>query len=303
MHPFDAALSSCQGMLRCLRRDYDEEDGNEADQHSPSPTFRRPPRTELPGTGLRRDRSASFRRLRAAGAPAKGAPWQQRPDRPTIEAEKVSQALKQLYEEASQARVSLASKLAQHSGMTQFSAEFADRAPPLELRILLPGLEGSIEQLLERLGLLGERLEALDLPAAGQAAALRAVLAASFASSCAEARASFEQQRSELRKLALQSPLFSPVTCPLLCEKLVAAMGARSPASTTASPGASGIWSTPPSSEATRLRLTPPALDALAEDDALSDDAGAADEVHSRPFSSIFAVHMVTEEAPAPPRR
>lgn len=78
--------------------------------------------------GVRRDRTSQLLRLRGTRA-------EPRPLHSCL--------LTEEYAEAAQVIASLATRLAQHNGLRQFSASFSTRAPPLELRMLLPELEAA----------------------------------------------------------------------------------------------------------------------------------------------------------------
>eukprot|EP00928_Gymnodinium_smaydae_P036878 TRINITY_DN25701_c0_g5_i1.p1 TRINITY_DN25701_c0_g5~~TRINITY_DN25701_c0_g5_i1.p1 ORF type:complete len:395 (-),score=109.97 TRINITY_DN25701_c0_g5_i1:137-1321(-) len=274
-------------MLACLQRGRDDDEYSEDDDvsgkcfsrpskevptqlvptapapHAPAPTV------IVAANGVRRDRSAAFRRLRSDRSP-RLAMRSRRAETPSFLALGAPETKESgcndaevtgIFEEASQIRSSLASKLAQHSGMLQFSTEFRDRAPILELRLLLPGLELAIEQLLGRLLVLCDALRASSAAAAdaepralsaptsaavafesgsgARADRLRSALEASFRQSCEEAREVFAKQRQELRAAATASPLHSPLICPKVGERLAAAIGSPAPSSTSASASAS----------------------------------------------------------------
>lgn len=261
-----------------------------------------------PQSGVRRDRSALFRRMRATAAPQRRAPRgchaEERCARTDGGAENGAiEELARIYEEASQTHTWLVSKLAQHNGLRQFGADFTNRAPPLELRMLLPELEVSIDQLLETLRTLGSRLQVLDLAAAGCgsiALQVRDAVSDYVAKAFEEARSTFEQQRKHLQELALASPLFSPKLYPVLGRKLAAAIGSPSLSSTApASPwqnSQTGTLSTPPSTEP----LTLPPVEMLLLDE-LSDgeDIPHADaKPNSRPFDSLLSVGIVNKPVP-----
>lgn len=305
-------------MLKCLqRKDEDEEE----EQATTAPTSRKASwEVELPGTGLRRDRTHSFAGIRRARALA-ASPVHQRggcsgfhvghplPEGAGEDAEQQnlddrSAKLRKTYEEATHVRASLASKLAQHRGLMQFSADFVHRAPPLELRMLLTPLEASIREQLKRLGALSEELSSFDLPGTEQSTQLKANLRSFFETSSVEAEEAFGAQQSRIRQQAALSPHYSPVICPITGAKLAKGF-ARSPprspplaarsVTSTASPGTATTASpgTPPRTPAELL--LPPA----AKREEGDDDEGS----HTQPFSSLFSVHMVTEEMPLVQRR
>lgn len=140
------------------------------------------------------------------------------------ELEAFSASLADIHERVSVAHSSLASKLAQHNGLKQFGADFSDRAPPLELRVLLPELEAAIEQLLDSLRALGTRLRLLAAPGAGRHAELRGALLQRVADVRQESLATFDAQRNKVRELAAASPLLSPMIAPGLGRRLASAM-------------------------------------------------------------------------------
>eukprot|EP00913_Durusdinium_trenchii_P020796 g19536.t1 len=126
------------------------------------------------------------------------------------------QMLSQHYSQASQDIASLASRLAQHNGLRQFSATFSSRAPPLELRMLLPELEASIELLLSSLANCTEQLEAMEVPSESRLAELKQTVCLYLRSEYEEATDTFKEQREHLRELKTASPLTSPMTIPVL---------------------------------------------------------------------------------------
>lgn len=296
-------------MLSCFYRGHDGDDDDEPRPireaelvRAGQPLHRELP---LPQFGLRRDRTLLFRGLRAAtstrtcgrctpkrgaGAGASAGAW-------ASSADELSKSMSQIYEEAAQAQASLASKLAQHRGTLQFGTDFRDRAPPLELRMLLPRLETAIELLLARLGALCEALRALEVgeaPAGRQAAEVRDSLEAQLCEGRAEARRCFEGQRADLRRLTAQSPLFSPALSPAMSEKLVAvfgSVGSRSPLSTCASPLLGASWSSPPSCEPI-FRY----LDAAIEEDDCVSEPGVT-RAGEAAFSSLFSSSITAQDA------
>lgn len=160
----------------------------------------------------------------------------------------VFEELQSIYREASQVQNSLASQLAQHRGLLQFSTDFENRAPPLELRVLLPQLEATIEQLLETLQASIAALQTLDLDG-GSAEEVRDSLQGCLLRGLCESRETFDEQRMELRRGAAASPLFSPLTCPraVLGKRLAAALGSPSLSSvTTASPSMTSVGAASP---------------------------------------------------------
>jgi len=128
--------------------------------------------------------------------------------------------LSQQYAQASQDIASLASRLAQHNGLRQFSATFSSRAPPLELRMLLPELEASIELLLTSLSNCLERIVEIEVPAESRLADLKDTVCHYLRSEYSDAQETFNEQRTHLRALKTASPLTSPMTIPVLPMKL-----------------------------------------------------------------------------------
>ncbi|CAK0869125.1 unnamed protein product, partial [Prorocentrum cordatum] len=197
-------------------------------------------------SGVQRDRTNQFVRMRGTRGTAtpKAAAAAARPSRRDGgggDAQRAAaEELRRIYEEASQAQNTLASKLAQHNGVRQFSLEFSgERAPPLELRVLLPELEAAIDHLLDKLELSVERLKQLR-PPAQQGPSAQALPAPSAAASSAEVvrdaleryvrdaheagRAASEQQRRQIQELTAASPLFAPAMSPVLNRRLSAAL-------------------------------------------------------------------------------
>mmetsp|Transcript_71479 Transcript_71479/g.209917 ORF Transcript_71479/g.209917 Transcript_71479/m.209917 type:complete len:590 (+) Transcript_71479:120-1889(+) len=157
-----------------------------------------------------------------------------------------------IYEEASQACTSMACKLAQHHGICQFGAEFANRAPPLELRMLLPELEIAIERLFDQLDEMQSRVESVAFKTKTRDSAIHQNVLAHVEASCRKLRASYEKQRTMLRELQVASPLTSPMISPALNKRLAATM-VSSPPRPVIGPLYSPCWSqttrTSPTSE------------------------------------------------------
>lgn len=268
---------------------------------------------ELQRSGVRRDHSAQFLRMRAAKLPRQAHLGCREDARPSARREPVAEdvatsELARIYEEASQVHTSLASKLAQHNGLKQFGADFAHRAPPLEFRMLLPALEVSIDELLEALRSLSSRLQALDpvaVDGGSTVSQVRGAIADYVTKTCEQAEAAFGEQRKHLRELAAASPLFSPTICPVLGKKLAAALGSPSVLSTApTSPAlstATGANSTP--SPVEPLRLPPKGLDLLDELSEEEEDFILADKATSRPFDSLLSMGQAGtswKDTPAP---
>lgn len=135
--------------------------------------------------------------------------------------------LRCIFEEVSQAHSSLASKLAQHNGLRQFSADFSSRVAPLELRMLLPELETAIDKVLETLKQLDGRLQLLETTTSSRTHDLREAMRLQVRGICEERRRTFDDQRSHLRTLAAVSPLTSVRMSPAMNKRLSAAL--RSP--------------------------------------------------------------------------
>jgi len=293
-------------MLSCFYRGLDGDDDDEPRPIREAELVRavRPLHREapLPQFGLRRDRTLLFRGLRAAtSTPTRGGCTPKRGAGAWASAaDELSKSMSQIYEEAAQAQASLASKLAQHRGTLQFGTDFRDRAPPLELRMLLPHLETAIELLLGRLGALCEALRALEVgeaPAGRQAAEVRDSLETQLCEGRAEARRCFEGQRADLRRLTAQSPLFSPALSPAMSEKLVAAfgsVGSRSPLSTCASPLLGASWSSPPSCEPIFRYLDAAIEEDDGEDDCVSEPG--ATKAGEAAFSSLFSSSITAQD-------
>jgi len=243
-------------------KETDDDCPSQADAGDYTPQFERRPSFDvelLRAGGVMRDRTIHFHRMRlslreAERAKAESLVFARRRKSSRDAAElpgdsktDLSEKLTRSFEEASQLHSSLASKLAQHNGLRQFGVDFVNRAPPLELRMLLPDLEASIEKSLTTLEeLRGKVLELQDV-AAGRNHELCGALAQYVANIYEKSSEAFKEQCQHLQKLAVASPLFSPVLSPALTKRLSAAMKspassrASSPGSTTASPGVSPL--------------------------------------------------------------
>lgn len=169
---------------------------------------------EIQGGGIRRDRTSQLEKIRAAGM------QKSRRHDETTQSPDTGARLSQQYAQASQDIASLASRLAQHNGLRKFSATFSSRAPPLELRMLLPDLEASIELLLASLSSCTEQIAELEVPPESRLAELRETVCHYLRSEYAAAQETFNEQRTHLRALRTASPLTSPVTMPVLPMKL-----------------------------------------------------------------------------------
>mmetsp|Transcript_23995 Transcript_23995/g.53138 ORF Transcript_23995/g.53138 Transcript_23995/m.53138 type:complete len:307 (+) Transcript_23995:829-1749(+) len=173
--------------------------------------------------GVRRDRTMQLMRTRRSVRSQPRMPWVE-------EASEQKAELVRIHRDASHTHTSLESKLAQHNGLCQFGADFADRAPPLELRMLLPELEASIEQLFEHLSASISAIGRLSAPEASRRQTVHKALEQYMQQALQKTWSAFEQQRRQLRDLTAASPLFSPVMSPILRERLAVAIG--SPCST-----------------------------------------------------------------------
>mmetsp|Transcript_114766 Transcript_114766/g.325078 ORF Transcript_114766/g.325078 Transcript_114766/m.325078 type:complete len:288 (-) Transcript_114766:83-946(-) len=287
-------------MLECfIRHGFDDDAwGDKPGWETPplappdSPPQRPPPAIELHEGGVRRDRTAQFMRLRATASPKKRSRYPRLPAESGRDS--TSLELRGIYEDVSRAQSSLASKLAQHNGLRQFGVDFANRVPPLELRMLLPELEASIAELLEALQRLIARLRALDLPASGRLRELCGNVGAHAARTYEESKAAFDQQKQHLEKLAIASPLFSPTLSPVLGKQLAAAM--RSPPRSPGSPP-TGPTSPDHSRESFELEL-------VEHGDDSSDGSLelCAPVTTWQPFSAVLASHGATKPCAAAAR-
>eukprot|EP00930_Biecheleria_cincta_P041086 TRINITY_DN28146_c0_g1_i1.p1 TRINITY_DN28146_c0_g1~~TRINITY_DN28146_c0_g1_i1.p1 ORF type:complete len:300 (-),score=64.35 TRINITY_DN28146_c0_g1_i1:305-1204(-) len=143
--------------------------------------------------------------------------------------------LHSLYANASSAQTSLASKLAQFSGLVQFGSLSSGRAPPLELRMLMPKVEGEIETLFKEITEFSASLQELEIPA-GNASQVRASIVQLLEHAASEQRRVFEEQRAKSRELQKTSPLLAPAFPGQLSAKLAASMQSPRTASTVSSP-------------------------------------------------------------------
>jgi len=130
--------------------------------------------------------------------------------------DEVASELQSIYEVAASVHTSLASKLAQHNGLCQFGASFSHRAPPLELRLILPELEVSIEELLTSLKSALDSLAKLEVPHDSRNETVRSRLDEHVKGVLESASSSFKEQREHLKVLAVSSPLYSPRLDPTL---------------------------------------------------------------------------------------
>lgn len=174
---------------------------------------------QLHGVGVRRDKTSLLEKMRAsASARQKRALPSAGED--TSASSSQSAQLSELYGQASQDIASLASRLAQHNGLRQFSATFSNRAPPLELRMLLPELEASIEQQLQSLERNSIEIAQLEFPDHSRMEELKRAVCSYLRSGLEDASITFEEQRSHLRVLQAAAPLTSPMTMPVPAMKL-----------------------------------------------------------------------------------
>mmetsp|Transcript_32124 Transcript_32124/g.73496 ORF Transcript_32124/g.73496 Transcript_32124/m.73496 type:complete len:300 (-) Transcript_32124:13-912(-) len=186
--------------------------------------------TTFLAAGLRRDRTPQLVKLRSmarerrrfdsslgsAGQPvaSSGTTIESNTDNEGLD--EVTSQLQSIYEVAASVHTSLASKLAQHNGLCQFGASFSHRAPPLELRLILPELEVSIEELLASLRAAVDSLETLEVPCGCRNEIVRSRLDEHVKAVLESASTSFKEQREHLKVLALSSPLHSPRLDPTL---------------------------------------------------------------------------------------
>mmetsp|Transcript_2122 Transcript_2122/g.5229 ORF Transcript_2122/g.5229 Transcript_2122/m.5229 type:complete len:311 (+) Transcript_2122:154-1086(+) len=233
------------GFQKGLPQEYDDT------ERAPSPETRRL-LDEVGRGGPRRDRTFQFARMRAGAQASRpeelGSPCGERsgcmleyaslsrPDSGANDAACTSTSdasggdaslmaeLHSIHQSASSAHTSLASKLAQHNGLRQFSIDFADRAPPLELRMLVPELVLSIEGLLRSLEQLVTRLQKLEASPASRCGRLQAALEQYVTGALNTARQTFEQQQLDMQARAAISPLFSPVLTPALGKRFAPLM-------------------------------------------------------------------------------
>lgn len=220
--------------------------------------------------------------------------------------------MQRIFEETSQAHTSLASKLAQHNGLRQFSADFTNRVAPLELRLMLPELESSIDLLLDTLGCLDVRLKKLSMPTSSPTHEVREAMRRQVHCICKEMTSTFDDQRSHLRKLAAASPLTSPCISPRLNKRLSAALRSpphspprsppRSPCPSTTAPSSwtqtSPARDLPSGEEMLPLELPP----TEEEFELLEDNLGTAVvqfPTKREPFLSVFSILNVGPNPPA----
>lgn len=292
------------GLFQCLSRSPDDGDVPKESQLASKGKFAgldvrdddvadRGVSNDVPSTGLRRDRTSMFTSMRSCAFKAGAAPRKL----PSPAAQEASFAISEFYEDAHQAQASLASKMAQHLGMVQFGTDFAGRAPPMELRMMVPSLEEAIENLIDHLGTLIDQLQELDLPFSGQASLLRATFEADFRNRLSESKTLFAQQCEKLRNLMASSPLLAPAS-PAFSEKLAAAVW--STCSTSSSP--SLTWSPRPLGRKLKGPVSPSSSKAQGKvlSDEMEDKGSDADdsEVFDKDgaFSSLFSVKMVVED-------
>lgn len=123
----------------------------------------------------------------------------------------MAEELRQLYDKLAAGHTSLVSKLAQHNGLRQFSADFMDRAPPPEWRALLPELEAAIRESLQELEQILVTLHGVEASRSATPAErkLRDSLVMYGELVLGRTRNAFEEQRTHLRTLAKNSSLCS----------------------------------------------------------------------------------------------
>lgn len=173
---------------------------------------------KLHGVGVRREKTSLLEKMRASARQKRALPVPTGED--TSASSSPGEKLSELYQRASQDISSLASRLAQHNGLRQFSATFSNRAPPLELRMLLPELEASIEQQLQSLQSMSNEIAQLEFPDQSRMDELKGAVCSYLRSGLEDASVTFEEQRSHLRVLQAAAPLTSPMTMPVPAMKL-----------------------------------------------------------------------------------
>mmetsp|Transcript_44527 Transcript_44527/g.105523 ORF Transcript_44527/g.105523 Transcript_44527/m.105523 type:complete len:327 (-) Transcript_44527:10-990(-) len=183
---------------------------------------------ELPRAGVRRDRTTQLVKLRTMASERRRLD-SSRSSRSEIPSQgdakrslslraldEVDTQLRSIFESASRVHTSLASKLAQHNGLCQFGASFRNRAPPLELRMIVPELEASIEELLTSLQSSLDSLGALSVPPGSRNETVRSRLDEYVRLAQDSAKTAYQEQREHLKILAAASPLYSPTLDPTL---------------------------------------------------------------------------------------
>lgn len=287
-------LSDSRKMGRSACSFQDADDMDFCTELIPSGT-RRSLEIDVQRAGARRDRTAQFMRIRTTFCPRLAGHEREVEDDMVCSA---CQELSRICEEASQMHTSLAVKLAQHNGLRQFGADFANRVPPLELRMMLPDLEKQIEQQLHALKALAGRLEQVQLSTC-RIRQLHDNLAEYLSKTHAASQATFNEQCQHLRELSVASPLFSPILSPVLGKRLAAVMCPISPCSTTASSPNLGAASSP----GTQARSSPlelPGYACLLDEMSEGEQENSTDSCSTnKPFSSVFAIEMVISETKA----
>lgn len=242
-----------------------------------SPPRWRAPAIELQGAGCRRDRSAQFARMRRAARSSTCVPTKTATAAsPEISAEEL---LCQLYSCSARDMASTASRLAQHNGLRQFGATFSSRAPPLELRMLLPELEASIEELLNSLQENVNRIENLSEVASSgrRLAEVQTAVVQYIRSYHEEASCTFDEQRQNLRKLQASSPFTSPMSIPVMPKKA------------EWSPGMQSLSSTLSTAVSTGRSPLVPMLDVMLAEDSSEDESEQLDRL---PFSAVMSLEL-----------
>mmetsp|Transcript_66026 Transcript_66026/g.143226 ORF Transcript_66026/g.143226 Transcript_66026/m.143226 type:complete len:411 (+) Transcript_66026:161-1393(+) len=151
------------------------------------------------------------------------------------------ESLEEIFKQVYSAESSLSSRIAQHHGLVQFGSEFGgSRPPPLELRAALPEVELSIEERLEELKALLQRLQSLEVRSeGGRHAQVQQALAKRIEGCLQETEPDYEEQKRTLEKLQQRSPLLAPAISDDLLQslssKLASPNSSRAP-STVASP-------------------------------------------------------------------
>ncbi|CAE7514757.1 unnamed protein product [Symbiodinium microadriaticum] len=147
---------------------------------------------QLHGVGVRREKTSLLEKMRASARQKRALPVPTGED--TSASSSPGEKLSELYQRASQDISSLASRLAQHNGLRQFSATFSNRAPPLELRMLLPELEASIEQQLQSLQSISNEIAQLEFPDQSRMDELKGAVCSYLRSGLEDASVTFEEQ-------------------------------------------------------------------------------------------------------------
>mmetsp|Transcript_11695 Transcript_11695/g.22253 ORF Transcript_11695/g.22253 Transcript_11695/m.22253 type:complete len:270 (+) Transcript_11695:88-897(+) len=226
------------------------------------------------GAGVRRDKTNQLEKIRAS---AQGRQASNKGAQESSNSED-GQKFSDCYQRASLDLASLASRLAQHNGLRQFSVTFSSRAPPLELRMLLPELEASIEHLLESLHDMIGQLAQMQFPFHSRMGELQRTVGAYLDSAYTDVKNTFNEQRVHLRELRVVAPLTSPMTMPVPTRKF----------SSISSPPASHILPEQCESSSTVSTRSSPNMPELPCDE-LFDDDGEVDLGNAVPFAAVMS--------------